>query len=136
MSVSVPANSGAICLETQDLPEGDDYYFFFENKTHSKIYAISPRFSIVNSTSEITGVNATVAGPMSGQASGYGPNGANGPIPTVTISGPPNPTKTFATTFPILASAALPKLHLTLGGMSMSSLVALSVTLGAVWTLL
>ena len=131
----VPANSGAFCIEPQDLPEGDDYYMIFSNTTHGIVYGISPAFSIVNSTAQLTSANATVAGPMSGQATGYGANGAKGPIPTVTVSGAPNPTKTFLATFSALAtSAALPRVHLSLGCMSL--LVASSVTLGATWALL
>lgn len=61
----------------------------FMNHTHGVTHAISPQFSIVNSVSSDKG---TQPSPV-----------AN--APTVTVSGAPNPTSTFATAFPDTGSA-------------------------------
>lgn len=58
----------------------------FMNHTHGITYAISPKFSIVNS------VSGSQPGPVAS-------------APTVTVSGAPNPTATFATMFPATGSA-------------------------------
>ena len=58
----------------------------FMNHTHGATYVISPQFSIANSAT------GTQASPV-----------AN--VPTVTVSGAPNPTATFATAFPDTGSA-------------------------------
>lgn len=59
------------------------------NHTHGVTYAISPKFSIVDSVSSDKG---TQPGPVAA-------------APTVTVSGAPNPTATFATMFPDIGSA-------------------------------
>lgn len=85
----------------------------FMNHTHGLTHAISPKFSIVDSVS-------------SGQGTQPSPV-AN--APTVTISGPPNPTSTFATAFPDTGSAvALLGVH---GWVSTSLTVMCGVTAGA-----
>jgi len=61
----------------------------FMNHTHGATHAISPKFSIVNTVSADKG---TQPSPV-----------AN--APTVTVSGAPNPTATFATEFPDTGSA-------------------------------
>lgn len=61
----------------------------FMNHTQGATHAISPKFSIVDSVSADKG---TQPGPL--------PN-----APTVTVSGIPNPTATFATIFPDTGSA-------------------------------
>jgi len=71
------------------VPTGDDYYMTFMNHTHGVTHVISPKFSIVNSLSSDKGTPPSPA--------------AN--APTVTVSGPPNPTATFATEFPDTGSA-------------------------------
>jgi len=83
---SVPATFTAINIYFQDVPTGDDYYMTFMNHTHGITYAISPKFSIVNS------VSGSQPGPVAS-------------APTVTVSGAPNPTATFATMFPATGSA-------------------------------
>jgi len=59
------------------------------NHTHGATHAISPQFSIVNSVSPDQGTQPSAV--------------AN--VPTVTVSGAPNPTSTFATAFPDTGSA-------------------------------
>lgn len=61
----------------------------FMNYTHGVIYAISPKFSIVDTVSTDKG---SQPGPVPS-------------APTVTVSGSPNPTATFATMFPDTGSA-------------------------------
>ncbi len=63
------------------MPTGDDYYLLFLNSTHGVMYGASQRFAISNSG------NGTAPTPAAG-------------APTVTVSGGPNPTVGFATTFP------------------------------------
>ncbi|TBU54951.1 hypothetical protein BD310DRAFT_934721 [Dichomitus squalens] len=84
----VPASTstGAINLFLQDVPAGDDYYLLFINSTHGVMYAASQRFAIADSG------NGSVPSPASGAA-------------TVTVSGGPNPTVGFATTFPASANS-------------------------------
>jgi len=63
------------------VPAGNDYSFLFINSTHGVLYATSPLFSIVDS------------------GSGNSTDQSLPSKPTVTISGGPNPTAQFATTF-------------------------------------
>ncbi|PIL25687.1 hypothetical protein GSI_11437 [Ganoderma sinense ZZ0214-1] len=82
----VPASTstGALNLFLRDVPAGDDYYLLFINSTHGVMYAASQRFAIAD-----TG-NGSVPSPASAA--------------TVTVSGGPNPTAGFATTFPAAAN--------------------------------
>ncbi|OBZ74289.1 hypothetical protein A0H81_05627 [Grifola frondosa] len=77
----VPAASGSLNLFLQDIPTGDDYYLLFLNSTHGVLYAASQRFAIGSSS------NGSAPSPIASAA-------------TVTVSGAPNPTAVFATTFP------------------------------------
>jgi len=79
----VSSSIGGINLALNSVPDGDDYSLLFINSTHGVLYANSPLFSIVNSGSG----NSTVKALSS--------------KPTVTISGGPNPTAQFVTTFPV-----------------------------------
>ncbi|KXN91598.1 hypothetical protein AN958_12716 [Leucoagaricus sp. SymC.cos] len=83
---NVPAQQDYLNIYIQDIPPGDDYFLIFMNSTHGTMYATSPRFTILS-----PGSNPTNKGPS--------PNNA---VPTVTVSGAPDPTKAFATTFPAL----------------------------------
>jgi len=89
VAMHVPATFTALNIYFDSVPTGDDYYMTFMNHTHGATHAISPKFSIVNSVSADKG---TQPSPI-----------AN--VPTVTVSGAPNPTATFATTFPDTGSA-------------------------------
>ena len=84
---TVPASFTALNIYFQSVPIGDDYYLTFMNHTHGITYAISPKFSIVNSVS-----SGSQPGPVAS-------------APTVTVSGAPNPTASFATMFPDTGSA-------------------------------
>jgi len=72
---------GTLNVAFTDVPAGDDYFLLFLNSTHGLMYGNSPKFSIVASSSN---------------ASSHAVSGK----PTVTISGAPNPTAAFVTTFP------------------------------------
>lgn len=85
----VPASFTALNIYFQDVPIGDDYYMTFMNHTHGVTYAISPKFSLVNTVSSDKGSQPS---PIAS-------------APTVTVSGAPNPTATFATMFPDTSSA-------------------------------
>lgn len=73
------------------MPAGDDYFLLFLNISHGHTYCISDRFAIL---------------PAGGAASGA-PTAAP-TATTVVVSGAPDPTAQFATTFPAVASAARP----------------------------
>ena len=99
-----------------DIPAGDDYYLLYVNSTHGVMYATSPKFSILDSSSDSSSNGTT----------------ATGSSPTVTISGAPNPTAQFATTFPAI-SAALPLLRAP----HFAPLLAAATAMAAgAWTLL
>jgi len=84
---TVPASFTALNIYLDNVPTGDDYYMTFMNHTHGATHAISPKFSIVDTVS-----SGTQPAPVAS-------------APTVTLSGAPNPTSTFATTFPDSGSA-------------------------------
>jgi len=115
---NVPAAQGQINLQLQDVPPGDDYFLIFINATHGVLHTTSSRFTILAPSASPSG---TVPSPAGG-------------VPTVTVSGSPNPTAQFATTFPAIASSAgqmtLPPVH-----MSQLLLTFLGVFFGAAWTL-
>jgi len=85
----VPASYTALNIYLDSVPTGDDYYMTFMNHTHGATHAVSPKFSIVDSVPADKG---TPAEPVAS-------------APTVTVSGAPNPTATFATAFPDTGSA-------------------------------
>jgi len=89
VATNVPATFTALNIYFDSVPTGDDYYMTFMNHTQGATHAISPQFSIVDSVSSDKG---TQPSPV-----------AN--VPTVTVSGAPNPTATFATAFPDTGSA-------------------------------
>jgi len=112
---NVPAKSGSMNVYLQDVPPADDYFMLFINSTHGVMYNISPRFTIVDSQS----------------ASGSGSLGT--PIssaPTITLSGGPNPTATFATMY--ASNGGVPLGWVGMGGW-MTCLVTMvcSMTAGA-----
>ncbi|KAJ7490058.1 hypothetical protein B0H11DRAFT_2011573 [Mycena galericulata] len=108
---SADSSQTSINIQLQDVPPGDDYYLLFLNSTHGVMYGTSPRFTVLAAGGTSNGTTTT-----------------NPKAATVTVSGAPNPTQTFAMTFAITNSASRPTLLLLRG----SALVAL----GAAWTLL
>ena len=119
---TVPAKSQALNVMIQDVPAADDYYLLFINSTHGVMYSISQRFSILDASAASSAQNTS--SPIASAS-------------TVTISGGPNPTAAFATTFPALASAAIKmwRGEWTPGVASVTGAVVAGV-FGAVWTLL
>lgn len=105
----------------QDVPPGDDYFLLFVNSTIGRKYGTSSMFSVRAAS------NATTTSP-------------DAAVPTVTVSGGPNPTSVFATTFPPSANGvALPGYQAIQG--SMPQLLALTTVmvfcmLGGVMTVL
>ncbi|KAI0298022.1 hypothetical protein B0F90DRAFT_1867904 [Multifurca ochricompacta] len=77
-------------IQINSVPPGDDYFLLFLNSTHGVLYGNSQSFSIVNSGSGNSSVN-----PLPSK-------------PTVTVSGGPNPTAQFATTFAQSANGVRP----------------------------
>ncbi|KAH8814557.1 hypothetical protein DL96DRAFT_416452 [Flagelloscypha sp. PMI_526] len=86
----VPTSFNALNILLQDIPAGDDYFVVLLNSTHGVTYATSQRFSIVASDGTSESPDASV--------------------PTVTVSGAPNPTKQWATTLAGSTDAAAPLL--------------------------
>jgi len=117
-------SSSSLNIYLQDIPAGDDYFLLFLNSTHGVMYATSPRFTIL-------AASATVPSNLSTAA-------AIANVPTATVSGAPNPTMAFATTFPAVANAATSAFGSWREGWTRSLLgvgVAFGFGLGsAVWT--
>ena len=87
----VPAPPGAINILFEDVPPGDDYFLLFINSTIGQMYAISSTFTILaaDTTPSVS------------------PPSPAGGVPTVTVSGTPNPSPLFATTFAVLPGGAV-----------------------------
>ncbi|KAF8523837.1 hypothetical protein JB92DRAFT_2806819 [Gautieria morchelliformis] len=93
---NVPSSLPSLPITLTDVPAGDDYFLLFINSTHGLMYSMSPRFSILP------------AGQTASNASSNQPPAANKGqqlLATVTLSGAPNPTNTFAYTFAPTAGA-------------------------------
>ncbi|KAF9475586.1 hypothetical protein BDN70DRAFT_231585 [Pholiota conissans] len=91
VAMNVPASQGKLNILLQDVPAGDDYFLVFINSTHGVMHATSPRFAVLDASATPSSPPDLTAAPG---------------IPTVTVSGSPNPTQLFATTFPAIASNA------------------------------
>ncbi|KAG7441279.1 uncharacterized protein BT62DRAFT_937313 [Guyanagaster necrorhizus] len=89
------ASPSSLNVYLENIPAADDYFLLFLNATHGIMYTTSPRFTILNSSATST--------------SGSTPT-PDRAVATVTISGTPNPTQGFVTTF-AAASSALPNLE-------------------------
>jgi len=114
----VPTTTGnSLNILLQDIPTADDYFLVFINSTHGVLYSTSPRFTIANSSS-------------SSQPS------ADSSAPTVTVSGTPNPTNAFATTFPAMANGVKAGWDAVSTAQVVSLTCALTACLmGAAWTI-
>ena len=115
---NVPATQKKLNIFLQDVPAGDDYFLIFINSTHGVMHATSSQFTVLASSAT---PSTTPPSPAEG-------------VSTVTISGSPNPTQQFATTFPAIASSGLPSV------LESAQINALMVTLlgigfGAAWTI-
>lgn len=113
----VPALLGSFNLDITGLPAADDYYLLFINSTHGVLYGNSYAFSIVDSAT-----NASTPKLDSSK-------------PTVSVSGGPNPTAVFATTFPASASSAMGTYVIGTGVVGMIGLAVVSM-MGGAWTVL
>ncbi|KAK0222123.1 hypothetical protein IW262DRAFT_1460438 [Armillaria fumosa] len=87
---SQPYSPTSLNIYLEDVPTGDDYFVLLINSTHGVMHCLSPRFSIVNATASAS--------------SSVTPDSS---IPTVTVSGAPDPTKGFVTTFASRASSVV-----------------------------
>jgi hypothetical protein len=115
---TVPATSTSLNILLQDVPPGDDYFLIFINSTHGVMHATSPRFAVLPASSP---AKSSQPSPISGAT-------------TVTVSGAPNPTRPFATTFPALANGVLPSLGNVGQAWGLASMMA-GCLAGAAWTL-
>jgi len=115
---NVPAKPGSLNILIQDIPPGDDYFVVFMNSTHGALHATSSRFAILPASSSASGSQQS---PISS-------------APTVTVSGSPNPTQLFATTFPALNSGSLPRWDNAGHAWGLGS-VMVGCLVGAAWTL-
>lgn len=82
---TVPNTVHSLNVFLQDVPPGDDYFLLFVNSTHGVLHTTSKRFSVVSSDG------------------GAAPDSN---APTVTISGAPNPSQAFATTYAAVPNGA------------------------------
>ncbi|KAF9074555.1 hypothetical protein BDP27DRAFT_1381083 [Rhodocollybia butyracea] len=118
----VPCAKGqtaALNIHLEDIPPADDYFLLFLNSTPSTMYATSSRFTILDSSKT---PNAT-------QPS------TNPSAATVTVSGSPNPTQLFATTFALANGSPLPLSNMGPAAIGLGLALA-SCFFGAAWTLL
>jgi len=119
----VPTAAGnSLNIFLQDVPAADDYFLLFINSTHGIMYSTSPQFTILDA-SNTTSRNASQPSPDSS-------------APTVTVSGSPNPTNAFATTFPAVSNGVKAAWDTA----SVSQVVSLTCALtacmmGAAWTI-
>lgn len=113
----VPALLGSFNLNLQGLPAADDYYLLFINSTHGVLYGNSYAFSIVDSAK-----NASTPKLDSTK-------------PTVSVSGGPNPTAVFATTFPASESSAMGTYVIGTGVVGMLGLAVVGM-MGGAWAVL
>ncbi|TFY78459.1 hypothetical protein EWM64_g5555 [Hericium alpestre] len=115
----VPSTAGSVNVMLQDVPAGDDYFLLFLNSTHGVMYANSARFTILDSssTSNTTGLKVDAT------------------KPTVTVSGGPDPTAVFATTFPPSANGVVAIHSWTAHALGMLSIVSLGLVGGALTVL-
>ncbi|KAG8989153.1 hypothetical protein FRB95_003849 [Tulasnella sp. JGI-2019a] len=81
----VPTSWGSLNLLFGNVPPGDDYFLVFLNVTHGLVYSISPMFSILPAAVSSANTSAQIAPDPS--------------KPTVTVTGAPGPTMSFAATF-------------------------------------
>lgn len=119
----MPANSGSLNVELQDVPAADDYYLLFINATHGGMYAISPRFTILDAGATVDS-SASASAPVSSAS-------------TISVSGGPNPTARFVQTFPVISGALAWRLDAS-AQMSMWGVAgaAVAAVAGAAWTVL
>jgi hypothetical protein len=110
----VPTNKNfALNVFLQDVPPADDYFLVFLNHTHGFTYTVSDRFTILDSSS-----SSSAAGALTSAA-------------TITVSGGPNPTAQFVTTFPASAASKLTVHGWRTGAAAMAAAVALCALAGA-----
>ncbi|KAK0485284.1 hypothetical protein EDD18DRAFT_704250 [Armillaria luteobubalina] len=88
-----PSSPTSLNIYLEDVPTGDDYFVLLINSTHGVMHCLSPRFSIVNATASASSASSSVTPDSS--------------IATVTVSGAPDPTKGFVTTFASRASSVV-----------------------------
>ncbi|KAF8188724.1 hypothetical protein BJ912DRAFT_926333 [Pholiota molesta] len=117
VAMNVPATQGKLNIMLQNVPAGDDYFLLFINSTHGVMHATSPRFAVLAAGASASAAPALTAAPG---------------VPTVTVSGAPNPTMQFATTFPALPSRGERLSPLGGGAPWVWAVTGLGVLLGAV----
>jgi hypothetical protein len=102
--------NNAIALFLTDVPPADDYFLLFLNSTHGVTYTVSPRFTILASGKTPSSTPPSTAADV-----------------TVSVSGGPDPTMLYATTFPPVSAA----LRAIWPGMGMQVFGMACVLLGA-----
>ncbi|TFK64510.1 hypothetical protein BDN72DRAFT_263867 [Pluteus cervinus] len=126
---NVPATTSSLNIHLQDVPPGDDYFLVFLNSTAGIMHSTSKRFTILSSSSPTSSSSSTTTPPPL-------PN-PNPNAPTVTISGSPNPTQPFATTFAAVGNVGVSDRRIGGGGVGwgLGGVVVMGVMSGlcAVW---
>jgi len=115
---NVPSNAPSLPITLTDVPAADDYFLLFINSTHGVMYAMSQRFSILSAGQTS---NSSTSQPQAGKGQQL--------LATVSVSGSPNPTSSFAYTF---APSSGAREAWALCGTA-AALVAVTTTLWTIW---
>ncbi|KAI6019224.1 hypothetical protein BKA83DRAFT_4302980 [Pisolithus microcarpus] len=113
---SVPTTYSTLNVLLQDVPSGNDYFLLCLNSTDGVTFAISSRFTVSNSSS----------------SSNPSPDPS---VPTVTISGTPDPLKVFATTMGPASNSAHGLLYGDEPGVWGVLFMTGAAVLSGIWTL-
>ncbi|KAI6025498.1 hypothetical protein EDC04DRAFT_2899825 [Pisolithus marmoratus] len=113
---AVPTTYSTLNILLEDVPAGDDYFLLCLNSTIGVTFGISSRFTVSNSSS----------------SSNPSPDPS---VPTITVSGTPDPLKVFATTLSPASNGAHGLLYGDEPGIWGVLVMIGAATLSAVWTL-
>ncbi|KIN93473.1 hypothetical protein M404DRAFT_509673 [Pisolithus tinctorius Marx 270] len=113
---AVPTTYSTLNILLQDVPAGDDYFLLCLNSTDGVTFGISSRFTVSNSSS----------------SSNPSPDPS---VPTVTVSGTPDPLKVFATTLGPASNGAHGLLYGNEPGIWGVLVMMGAAVLSGVWTL-
>lgn len=120
---TVHSQAGSLNVYLEDVPAADDYYLLFINSTHGGMYAISPRFTILDAGATVD-ASASASAPVSDAS-------------TLSISGGPNPTAQFVQTFAAISNAIGWRIGAEERMSALGVVVAVgAAVVGAVWTVL
>jgi hypothetical protein len=112
--------ASSLPITLTDVPPADDYFLLFLNSTHGVMYSMSQRFTVLPAGQ--SPANATAGKqPAAGKGQQL--------LATVSVSGSPNPTSSFAYTFAPTAGAGPSR---AVGGVAVA-MAGVLACLSAVW---